>query len=537
MDSTGGKIDDGLSALPDDLLHLILASVGDDAAAVARTSVLSRRWRHVWLHAQDLSLAEADTASRGAPGRFARSVDRALAHRGDADVGSLKIVFRHCRATPAQVTAWLRYAARRVVTCFHLDLGVTAQTSEAAPPPPPAAVVELPSHGRAASVWLNFPALARLRLPTTAATYDALTKLTLVDAWFDEVAPGGGRSLGSFVSACCPRLRVLNVGWPHGLRHLALRTDSLEELDLSGAYDLETLDVDAPNLRLLSVHWCFSGPMFSRVGDRLVATKWVRVSSARWLEEVRMLTTLTRRIPVEIRGGDLTSVRRLSGIALDLHGRHCVDRNNGLWLLRKCTRAEHVQVDLFDPVPITYPGFYDVPVDFTAEGAAPFASVRTLSVMTRPFYGRHFMANLSSLLSRFPCLRSLGVDIFEDHQGNDGPSGCLCDIDELDDHPNVSLTSLQDVKIIGFTGTEQEMSLVKLLFESSSSLKIMTVSVMTAKGKNNDDADGGLLERIGRELSNIPCNDRGRWHREGKVHAADGGCPPSSAQNFKFVWH
>lgn len=47
---------------------------------------------------------------------------------------------------------------------------------------------------------------------------------------------------------------------------------------------------------------------------------------------------------------------------------------------------------------------------------------------------------------------------------------CCCDMDELDDYPNVPLRSLEDVKITGFVGSEQETGLARLLFQSATSL-------------------------------------------------------------------
>ena len=72
---------DRISALPDEVLHIILGLVGDELA-VTRTAALSRRWRHVWVHAKSLTIDAA------APGRF---VDWVLARRADQDMGSLQI--------------------------------------------------------------------------------------------------------------------------------------------------------------------------------------------------------------------------------------------------------------------------------------------------------------------------------------------------------------------------------------------------------------------------------------------------------------
>jgi hypothetical protein len=61
MDSASDH--DRISALPDELLHLILASIRE-ATAVTRTATLSRRWRHLWTHAPRLALWDT-TVRRG----------------------------------------------------------------------------------------------------------------------------------------------------------------------------------------------------------------------------------------------------------------------------------------------------------------------------------------------------------------------------------------------------------------------------------------------------------------------------------------
>ncbi|KAF8718403.1 hypothetical protein HU200_025387 [Digitaria exilis] len=96
MDSAGDL--DRISALPDALLGHILAFVRD-AAAVTRTSALSRRRRGVWVHAPRLSLWDTTV-----PGDFTGFVGWALAHRGDADIGSLDIGMYRPNCRPASTT-------------------------------------------------------------------------------------------------------------------------------------------------------------------------------------------------------------------------------------------------------------------------------------------------------------------------------------------------------------------------------------------------------------------------------------------------
>jgi hypothetical protein len=50
---------DRISGLPDELLHDILLRL-DSARTVARTSALSRRWRHVWAALPDLDFDRDD---------------------------------------------------------------------------------------------------------------------------------------------------------------------------------------------------------------------------------------------------------------------------------------------------------------------------------------------------------------------------------------------------------------------------------------------------------------------------------------------
>lgn len=81
--STGGELDD---RFPDDLFHLILASVGEaDAATDARMAVLSAP--RLGPSPGPLLRFADDASPGGVPDAFARCEDHSLSHRGNADVG------------------------------------------------------------------------------------------------------------------------------------------------------------------------------------------------------------------------------------------------------------------------------------------------------------------------------------------------------------------------------------------------------------------------------------------------------------------
>jgi hypothetical protein len=125
------------------------------------------------------------------------------------------------------------------------------------------------------------------------------------------------------------------------------------------------------------------------------------------LEEIATYLVIDR--PPRLDTHDRAGIRRLSKLHLYMHGPYCSDDYGSLWLLESCPGVEHVDVWLHHGRRGASGGL----VDLTAEGAAPFAKVRSMVVTAPLFSGGHLVSSLSALLSRCPLLRSLSIRITE----------------------------------------------------------------------------------------------------------------------------
>uniref|UniRef100_A0A0E0KAN3 Uncharacterized protein n=1 Tax=Oryza punctata TaxID=4537 RepID=A0A0E0KAN3_ORYPU len=459
---------DRISALPDDLLHVIL-SILSDATMVTRTAVLSRRWRRVWTHAQKLSFVDTYPKIRAKPGQFGGFVDWALAQRGDANIQSLSISMS-CSdsATPEQINDWLRYAMQRTIKTFKLFS--TSRSSYETDDDHPLPIVEFPSNARTTSIeltlssfWLRFPA-------SPSARYEALTELNLSSMCFDE-EEAGGRTLGDFVSTCCPRLRKLEIWGPKKLTQLVLRTEALEELDVHFASDLRKLDVNAPNLRALGIKLFMlrlSLPHINEISNKHVVVGIV----APMLEEIDMHISADR---LDMHIHDRTSVRRLSNLGLRMRGQYSCNTDYGLWLLKNCPNIEYLGINLRHLFSM------NEFIDLMDKGAPRLHKVRSMVVKTTYLWPEHCFVT--------------SIPLFEDPN-------------TLGSHPNITMDSLHEASIIGFTGTDQEMYLVSFLFGCSTSITCMTI---LPESDDNDDPNRSQLLRI-------PFTGHGCWHFQRDIY-------------------
>ncbi|KAJ1275963.1 hypothetical protein BS78_05G177100 [Paspalum vaginatum] len=234
--------EDRISGLPDELLHGILLRLGSTRAAV-RTSVLSRRWRHVWASLPELILV-------GGPIDGIDGVLAAYSSSAPTTLDRLAISLSACRDDVSRVPAervapWLRFAAERVAGELCLVVippSVTPPLHVASRPD-----LELAVCGRAKTITLHLQEKWLLR-PTAAGLFTALTGLVIFDARMK------GDELAALVWTQCPCLRdlELSVTLVDAFGDVCIRSDSLRSLWFRIRNALK-VEIVAPRLEKLSV--------------------------------------------------------------------------------------------------------------------------------------------------------------------------------------------------------------------------------------------------------------------------------------------
>ncbi|KAF8669211.1 hypothetical protein HU200_051541 [Digitaria exilis] len=228
--------------------------------AVARTSILARRWRRVWAAVPELSFRYYGHESwRTAP--VCLRVNQALAACSVPTVHRLHIAMPLPRSS--RCSFWLHQASSPFpwTQAFSGDESATA-------------------------IYFDLYGYI-LRFEQAAGTFTALSTLRIRHGNVDS------RELEDVLSSRCPGLKELVLGdviFIHGgaSSGLSIRSDSLEHLEIFGYMEFHgRLEVNAPKLRFFSPRCRLNddarivAPMLSEASDA-ISDVWTSIQTPRW---------------------------------------------------------------------------------------------------------------------------------------------------------------------------------------------------------------------------------------------------------------
>ncbi|KAF8714042.1 hypothetical protein HU200_028037 [Digitaria exilis] len=262
--------EDRLSALPDDVLVLILLRL-DGVAAAARTSILSRRWRRVWALLPELRF---DLVPDGHRIREIHDAPEA------PELRSISITTEG--AGPDSASAWLPVAARRLIGGLAYSNMVPGNDDEEEVVEEGEAgarsEVQLPCFEKDTVIVLDLGLLG-LALPS-AGVFARITKLYLSRVWFR-----GPCDLES-----------------RGVRNLSIHSESFLRIKLENLHLLRQLTIVAPKLPKLCMDFNFidddpTEPVANISAPQLVSLVWRDAYDSRYvhlgnLGRLRRLTSI-----------------------------------------------------------------------------------------------------------------------------------------------------------------------------------------------------------------------------------------------------
>nr|CAB3458643.1 unnamed protein product [Digitaria exilis] len=275
---------DHISPLHDDILIQVLSRLGC-AAAAARTTALSRRWRDgaLWRHLSELSFR----------GLAHGALEAALAQVTLPRLSLLDIEVTD--RVPAEAVASLLRAAARLDPVEVSVVVAWVIRNEDEP-----AAVEVPSFPRATSITLRLRDLRRT-LPAAQGgageefqCFPVLERLSITSGRFDT---------GALISRC-PKLRVPELIYCWGIETVKIHSATMEELLVTSEL-LLGVDVAAPMLKKFilrsGVHFHFGMSLLAPAVENLSWKCWCHGKSIAPAMAVAVgITTLWRLVRLEL---------------------------------------------------------------------------------------------------------------------------------------------------------------------------------------------------------------------------------------------
>ncbi|PUZ72033.1 hypothetical protein GQ55_2G361000 [Panicum hallii var. hallii] len=422
---------DRISALPDDVLHRILAGVGCVRSA-ARTSILSRRWRGLWTGLETVTIRDlAPDAIHAALARLARPAVAALDIHVSVPRQGLQAADVDSLLAAAAGLSPVKLAVAIPARSFDVDGDDDVSLSLARLDATESLGLEVRGVFFVSPPGLVFPKLETLSLSACAMDLAAMIPR-------------------------CPKLRVLRVTkQPSSVTKIEVHSASLEEFVVSTLAQ-SAIDIAAPALKKLTLA-CNMGTD----GSLSVVTPMVEEISIKcWYFSmyVDLFSELWRVVFLGIRtvegGGDAP--------ALVLPRAHVMS----LQIIMSTRFSERRFAEEMEKIPV------------------PVVSVLELKIGSR---GHVFGPLVLYLLQIYPAVQKLDIILLESRPKVEDSCfscfrrRCLCERSNRDwRDETVSLISLTDVEIKGLRGGYHEVDFLRLIFRGAPLLQRVAVKLCAA---------------------------------------------------------
>uniref|UniRef100_A0ACD5YVE0 Uncharacterized protein n=2 Tax=Avena sativa TaxID=4498 RepID=A0ACD5YVE0_AVESA len=454
----GGGGPDLISALPDDLLLLVLARL-PCAGAAARTGVLSRRWRGLWARLRRIVLRDVPF----------HSLQPALASfpRPPPAVSLLEIRLPEPQpADIARVNSLLRAAALLDPEEFFLvspsDLVLSRHFH--------GHDLNLPCFHRATSIVLDlhspvhsFDSYPIIRSLPAGIEFPALETLSMSSCVVDDSATLLSR---------CPRLRTLRLTVVDFNRSvLSFNSPTLEELDVVATW-LNRVNIIAPMLKRSTISLNTNNEQ--AVSISISAPMVEKLSWDCYFSKNSSLFGLWRLLKLSLQAAK----RQGKPPSLQIHA--CIE-SPPIYFYQGARFAQAIEKRLI----------------------AAF-SVLELNLENKGHAYGAFVCHVLEVNQICWAMQSLKVDLRRLAMEEEGcPPDCLCQPTDWKSQ-TIPLTALEEVEVSGFHGKDHEFDFLKLILRSAPMLKRMTIKLSREASTSN----GGCTKvyDIFKEYSSVLCN-------------------------------
>ncbi|PON82639.1 F-box domain containing protein [Trema orientale] len=468
---------DRISELPDALLHHILLLL--PIKTVAKTSVLSKRWRSLWSTFPDLDFTAADSISFPTPKRsiytrkpyykdlmtsdpISQVLNLRDKVRTNSDIRSLRF---HTTSTISfsRLNDVIRRAVRHNVQ--ELDLQVATEDCISFPRSVMLSeslrVLGMRSRSTSCGSWFRLPQ----DLSVMKGGFRSLVSLSVSRVIFRGNDANCGALMDLFSDSSFPMMKKLRLELWTGMKQLRIGCRSLEEFELKDCFQLLVLDICSPKLERLRVESCFSNRMISCV--RVDAP---RLKFLTWENNYVTNTSLVNASNLHVasigsfRGFDHKNrcVAKLKGLSNFLTGLSCVP-------CLKFEESQYIEI-------LSNDNYFGVKLH-------PFKNLTSLELHTG--VNKNTVPGLASMFRSSPMLHSLILKFTNKTEKREWKSD-LGDVQPSSDQEELYWESqaetlnsfLQHLKILTIYGLfkcKKEVSLAKFLLKHGTALQEMTL--------------------------------------------------------------